>query len=182
VKALTLKNLRLVLFTEAGELVADPVPVVATIKDKKGWIPVTVSLSRFKGAQGAKTVRAVGIFADQSDKFYLGQLRLIVDHSPPRVSVKANPGVARTKELVDFTTDLSGGAIEPKTSWNFGDTGGNEAQAFGSHVKYIYRKPGDYLATATVTDKAGVRKPVTATTGVHVEEAEKKDESGSEEK
>jgi hypothetical protein len=179
VKALTLRALRLVLFTDAGELVADPVPVVATTKDKRGWIPVTVSLSQFKGTREAKTVRAVGIFADQSDKFYLGQMSLMIDHTPPKIAVKANPGVARTKELIDFTTELSGGPVDARVSWNFGDANEGEAQAFGSHVKYIYQKPGDYLVTCTVSDKAGVRKPVTASTGIHVEEALKA-ESGQE--
>jgi hypothetical protein len=168
-KALTLQSLRLVLFTDEGMMVAEPVRVATTVKDKRGWYPVSAALAQFRGAKGAKSVGAVGIFADQSDVFYLGQVRLIVDHTPPRVALKAEPAVARTDELVDLTADLSGGPVDPEISWNFGDSGQTGPQAFGPHVKCLYKKPGDYVITCTVTDRAGVHTPVVQTTGVHVE-------------
>jgi hypothetical protein len=174
VKALTLHNLRLVLFTDQGQLIGDPVAVTATSKDKRGWIPVSAALARFTGAKGARELRAVGIFADRSDTFYLGQVRLIVDRTPVKVGVHAKPGVARPDELVDLTTELSGGPVDDaQVSWSFGEGGQEQGQAFGSHVKYIYKKPGDYIVTATVRDKAGVRPPATGSAGVHIEETPK---------
>lgn len=164
------------LFTDRGEIVADPVPAGVLAKDKRGWLPVTVPLSRFQGEKGATLLRAVGIFADQSDTFYLGQVRLTVDHTPVRAAVKADPGVARTDELISFSTEITGGASDPEVAWNFGDSGKREPQAVGPKVKYIYKKPGDYIVTATVTDRAGVQPPVTESTGVHVEEVKKAQE------
>jgi hypothetical protein len=170
VKALTMKNMRIVLFTDQGQLVADPVPVIATTKDKRGWIPVNAALARFSGTKGARELRAVGLFSDQTDKFYLGQLRLIVDHTPVKVTVKANPGMGRTDTLVDFTTELSGGPVDdPQVVWSFGEGEKGQEQAFGTHVKYVYKKPGDFIVTATVKDKAGVRAPATGSAGVHIE-------------
>ena len=174
VKALTMKNMRIVLFTEQGQLVADPVPVIATTKDKRGWVPVNVALARFSGAKGARELRAVGLFSDQTDRFYLGQLRLIVDHTPIKVTVKANPGMARTDQLVDFTTELTGGPVDdPQIAWSFGEGEKGQEQAFGTHVKYVYKKSGDFIVTATVKDKAGVRAPASGSAGVHIEETPK---------
>jgi hypothetical protein len=174
-KALTLENLRLVFFTDQGVLVADPVRVGLQAKDKRGWIPVSVSLARFQGPEGAKSLRAVGLFAEQSDTFYLGQMRLLIDRTPVRVALKAEPAVARTGEVIAFSADLTGGPVDPLISWDFGE-GESEAlreQAVGAKVKYVYKKPGDYLVTCTVTDRAGARPPVKQTTGVHIEEAKK---------
>jgi hypothetical protein len=173
-KALTIKNMRIVLFTDQGQLIADPVPVIATTKDRRGWIPVSVVLARFSGPKGAREIRAVGLFGDQTDKLYLGQLRLIIDHTPVKVAVKANPGVARTDQLVDFTTELTGGPVDdPQVAWSFGEGEKGQQQAFGTHVRYVYKKPGDFIVTATVKNKAGARAPASGSTGVHIEAAAK---------
>lgn len=171
-KALTVRNLRLVLFTDAGQMIAHAVPVGVMPKDERGWLPVTVALSQMKGASGAKQVRAVGIFADESDVFYLGRVRLLADSKPVEVTVKAEPLFARTDEVVTFEASLRGGAVDPRISWDFDKGDGVKQEALGKEVKYVYKTPGDYLITCTVTDKAGVRAPATATVGIRVEGSE----------
>jgi len=172
-KALTTKNLRLVLFTDEGVIVADPVAIGLQAKDKRGWLPVSVSLARFKGPEGAKQLRAVGLFSEQSDVFYLGQLRLLVDRTPVRAAVKAEPAITRTGQVIDFSVELSGGPVDPQISWDFGESDEVKQQAVGARVKYVYKKAGDYLVTCTVADRGGVRGPLKASSGVHIEEAPK---------
>jgi len=172
-KALTLQNLRVVLFTDQGVLVADPVPVGLQGKDKRGWLPVSVPIIQFKGAQGAKSINAVGLFADESDTFYLGQIRLVVDRTPPELKLAATPQIARTKQVVSFSAELLGGAMDPLYTWDFGESDRAQQQAVGRKVKYIFKDPGDYVVTCTATDRGGVRQPVAKTTGVHVEEPPK---------
>ncbi len=168
-KQFTARNLRLVLFTDKGQLVADDVPVGIFPKDERGWTPVTVSLAQLKGPQGATQVRAVGIFSDESEVFYLGRVRLIEDNRPVDVTVKAEPLFARPDQVITFTASLRGGPVAPIISWDFDKSDGIQQQAFGPEVKYLYKKPGDYQITCTVTDKAKVRAPASATVGIKVE-------------
>ena len=169
-KRFTVRNLRLVLFTDEGMLIADSVPIGEMAKDEKGWTPVSVPLSKLKGPHGAKQVRAVGIFANESDVFYLGRVRLLRDSKPVELTVKAEPLYARPKQVIQFEATLRGGTVDPQISWDFDKQDGVQQQALGKTVKFVYKKPGDYLVTCTVTDKAGVRTPVTKVVGIKVEE------------
>jgi hypothetical protein len=168
-KAFTARNLRIVLFTDKGQLVADDVPVGVFPKDERGWTPVAVSLAQLKGPRGATQVRAVGIFSDQSEVFFLGRIRLIEDKRPVEVTVKAEPLFAKPDQVITFTASLRGGPVAPTISWDFDKSDGIQQQAFGLQVKYLYKTPGDYQVTCTVTDRAKVRPPATATVGIKVE-------------
>jgi len=168
-KAFSLHNLRIVLFTDRGMIVADPVPVGLLPKDNRGWTPVAVPLSQFQGVQDATTVRAVGIFADESDVFYLGRARLIIDHTPVDVTAKAEPSITLPDQLITLSAELRGGPIVPRISWDFDQSDGIQEQALGPSVKCLYKKPGDYLVTCTVTDRAGVRSPVVKAVGIRIE-------------
>jgi len=164
-----LRHVRVVLFTDAGAMIADGVPVDGSIKDARGWIPVSIALSDFRGAPGSQKVRAVGIFADESDVLYVGRVSLLVDRSVVRATLKAIPSVARVGEMIEFSVTLKGGPIRPLISWDFDRADGIQREAVGGKVKYVYKSPGDYLATCTITDKAGVRAQMTEQIGVHVE-------------
>jgi len=170
--AFTLHNLRLVLFTDQGVMVADPVTVGLMPNDERGWVPVSVPLSSFRGAEDANNVHAVGVFADESDVFYLGRVSLIVDHTAVRATVTAEPGITQVNQLIEFSASLRGGTIDPKISWDFDDDDGLQEEAFGPKVRYVYHEPGDYLVTCTVTDRSGARLPIVESTGVHIEDAE----------
>jgi PKD repeat protein len=72
--------------------------------------------------------------------------------------------------VIQFEATLRGGTVDPQISWDFDKQDGVQQQALGKSVKFVYKKPGDYLVTCTVTDKAGVRTPVTKVVGIKVEE------------
>ncbi|MBN1457982.1 MAG: PKD domain-containing protein [Armatimonadetes bacterium] len=171
-KTFTARNVRLVLFTDKGQLVADAVPIGVLPKDEKGWVPVAVSLAAMKGATDATQVRAVGVFTDESEVFYLGRVRLLVDNRPVEVTAKAEPLFTLPGQVVEFEASLRGGLIEPNFSWDFDRRDGIQAQALGEKVKFVFKEPGDYIITCTVTDKAGVQSPSKDEVGVKVEEVE----------
>jgi len=168
-KALTARNLRLVLFTDKGMLVADAVPIGFEPRDERGWAPVTVPLAGFKGPKDATQVRAVAVFADESEVFYLGRIRLIEDKRPVEPTITAEPLFANLNQLVAFSVSLRGGPVDPIISWDFDKSNGIQKQAFGHEVKWLYKNPGDYMVTCTITDKAKVRAPATATVGIRAE-------------
>jgi hypothetical protein len=168
-KAFTARNLRLVLFTDKGMLVADAVPIGFGPRDERGWVPVTVPLTELKGAAGATQVRAVGIFSLESDIFYLGRVRLIEDKRPVEATVKAEPLFAQVNQVITCTVTLRGGPVDPLISWDFDKADGIQQQALGPEVRYLYKKPGDYLITCTITDKSKVRPPATDVIGIKVE-------------
>ncbi len=169
-KVFTMRSLRLVLFTDRGMMiVAENVPVGALAEDKRGWTPVAVPLSRFQGVEEATTVHAVGVFADESDVFYLGRIGLLVDRTPVEIAVEASPLMARPDEIIDFSASLRGGPINPFITWDFDKSNGIQEQAIGAEVQYLYKAPGDYLVTCTVSDRDGVRSPVKKGIGIKVE-------------
>jgi hypothetical protein len=168
-KVFTARNLRLVLFTDEGMVEASAVPVVGASRDKRGWVPVRAALSEMAGAEGAAEVRAVGVFTDESEVFYLGRVSIVADSKPVEVTVKAEPLFARPRAVITFSASLRGGLVDPKTSWDFDQRDGIQRQALGREVKFLYDEPGDYLVTCTVTDKSGLREAATAEVGIRVE-------------
>jgi len=168
-KAFTLTRVRVTLFTDAGPLTTDSAPVATMEKDKRGWLAVMVPLSKFAGIAEAKAVSAIGIYADQADVFYLAQVRLVIDHTAVRTMVKAEPSITVINRVVEFTAEVSGGAIDPECSWDFDNSDGIQKQAVGSKAKFIFKKSGDYMVTCTIADRAGVREPLVKMIGVHVE-------------
>lgn len=170
--AFTARHLRVVLFTDAGMMIGESTPIGVLPKDDHGWLPVVLALSQLKGAEGAATVRAVGVFADQAEVFYLGRVSLLVDRRPVEVTVNAEPLFTRTNRIVEFTASLRGGAIHPEFSWDFDDRDGIQKQALGDSVKYMFKEPGNYLVTCTATDRSGARSPIAETVGIRVEGTE----------
>jgi hypothetical protein len=157
------------LFTDKGMLVADAVPIGFESRDERGWAPVNVSLGEFKGPKDATQIRAVGLFADQSEVFYLGRMRLIEDRRPVEATVTAEPLFARGNQVIAFSVALLGGPVDPVISWDFDKSNGIQQQAFGRQVKWLYRNPGEYQVTCTISDRAKVRAPASATVGIRVE-------------
>jgi len=163
------RNMRLVLFTDKGQMIADAVPIMVDERDERGWVPVTAPLASLRGSEGATQVRAVGVFTDEAEIFYLGRVRLIADKRPAEVSVVATPQFARPNQIVEFRAKLRGGVIDPLITWDFDKTDGITDQAIGREVKFVYKEAGNYMATCRVTDKAGIREEVTANVGIRVE-------------
>ena len=163
------RSLRLVLFTDKGSMVANDVPIAQTVKDGRGWYRVYYPLSRFTGATGATTLRAVGLFADESEAFYLGQIRLVIDRTQVKSTLKAEPAITQTGKVVEFSVGLTGGNIDPDIAWDFDEADGVRKQAVGDNVKYVFKKPGDYVVTAVIEDRSGVQEPMRKKIGVRVE-------------
>lgn len=99
----------------------------------------------------------------------LRRYRFIGDaNTPPRVSVQAAPEAGPAPLLVSFRSDGTSDADGQEISyeWDFGDG----ERSSERHPQHIYRRPGTFTATLTVTELsqpfASVRKSLTIRTGV----------------
>ena len=152
-------------------MIANGVPVEQTLKDERGWHRVAYPLTRFAGDAGAGRLEAVGIFTDEQEEFYLGQVRLVIDKTAVKSAIKAEPAITQTGKVVEFSVDLTGGNIDPDVAWDFDESDGVKRQAVGPKVKCVYKQPGDYIATAVVEDRSGVQDPVRKKIGIRVQQA-----------
>jgi hypothetical protein len=159
------------LFTDKGQLVANEVPISESLKGERGWYRIAYPLSRFTGVGEASRLDGVGVFADEQETLYLGQVRLVIDKTAVKSTLKAEPAITQTGKVVDFTVGLSGGNIDPEIAWDFNESDGVKRQAVGDKVKYVFKEPGDYIVTAVVQDRYGVQEPIRKQIGVRVEKA-----------
>jgi len=173
------RNLRLVLYTDKGVMIANEVPLEQAVKDDRGWYRVSWPLTRFSPAEGATQLQALGFFSDEADTFYLGQVRLLVDHQAVKATLKAEPSIATTARVIGFSIELTGGQIDPDIAWDFNDADGIQRQAVGPKVKYLCKQPGDYVVTATITDRSGLQPEIKKTIGIRVEKATAAEEAAT---
>ncbi len=169
-----LKRLRIVLLTDKGELIADGWPLYPGTLGSGGWRKVAIPLSVFKSSlleKGAK-LQEVRIFADKADVFYVGQIRVVVDDTPLRVKVTAEPNSAKPLERIRFHAEVDSGDASTLVSWDFDDRDGIQTDAQGARVEWIYQTPGSYVVTCTVSDVYGSRGQEKATLKVRVSAAE----------
>ncbi len=81
----------------------------------------------------------------------------------PKAVISA-PAQANTGERVSFDGSQSQPGTSPiaRYDWDFGD--GNKGS--GAVVRYVYRNPGDYMVTLTITDQDGLTDTAPAQIGI----------------
>lgn len=172
-----IKTIRL-LFTLADGRQADILRPIPTADKGADWIDLDVPLSvlKFSGkaapdAAPGMLLKSVTAGGDIFGEFYVGRIRLL-DDSAPIANASAGPEQnVRQGQLVGLHGSADGGASMLKYTWNFGTTAGQEQQAEGQDVATQFPQAQgnkDYTVTLTVSDLDGIKKPVTATTVIHV--------------
>jgi hypothetical protein len=162
------QKLRIMLQTDKGFAVAEPVSFTPGTKDERGWTYVAVAMSMFKG-QVSENVSRLMIFTDRPDVFYVSQIRLkLLKLEPIRVNVSSDPVVAKPGQIVKLTAQVEAGPTGYLVTWDFDDRDGIRVDAAGENVIARYGQPGEYVVTCTVTDLSGARPPVESTIGVRV--------------
>lgn len=79
--------------------------------------------------------------------------------APPTARLSLTSAHPATGEPIGFSASRSSAGSGPLSySWNFGD---GSAPASGAAPRHIYRKPGGYTVTLTVTDRSGLRSSAT---------------------
>jgi hypothetical protein len=162
------KKMRVMLQTDKGFAVAEPVSFTPGTRDERGWTYVAVPISMFKG-QLSENVRRLMIFTDRPDVFYVSQIRLrLLKLGPISANVWSDPVVAKPGQIVNLTAQVDAGPTSYLVTWDFDDRDGVGVDAAGDSVIARYSKAGEYMVTYTVRDLIGVRPPVVGTIQVRV--------------
>jgi hypothetical protein len=168
--AFLLKRLRVVLVTDKGEMVVQGWPAGHGDLPSGVWARVTIPLSVFKSSsvEPANLLQGLQIFADRADIFYLGQISLLIDSAPLRLTASAKPAKAKVGKKISFKAEVGSGAAAARVLWDFDNRNGIQIDAQGTEVQWIFNGPGTYVVTAIASDVFGTKEPATATVSVAV--------------
>lgn len=163
----TLANLRVVLLTNTDKQLEFLMPL-ASGRDDNNWRLLHIPVSGIPGLEANDTqIKAMRVFGDVPSTFYLGQVRVLIDATPITIDPISEKVVPR-RESYRYTVTAHAGATPLKYSWDFDEADGIQEEGTGRTVVHAYPKAGDYIASVTVSDLYGLKKPAVLKFKVHV--------------
>lgn len=154
-----LKSFRIVLFCEDGLLVSEDFPFQMQTLMGERWYSVAIPFNTFKG-KASGVVKRMLICTNSPQTIYIGQISVVVDNTPITVSVPSKNMTVRVNTPVRFYAIGSAGLSSLRYTWDFDDSNGIQEESIGQVVFYTFQKAGTFNVTVTVSDFAGVKKPV----------------------
>lgn len=144
--------------------------------NEDGWMNISFPLAVIKRGLEMTDfkVKRIAVCGDGTEVFRIGEIFTDFDTSPLSASIESGEDkeVARN-DKVSFTGYCNAGASAVKYSWDFDASDGIQEEGLGEIVYHRFRKATDkqpYIVTLTVSDTYGIKKPVTATIAVKVNE------------
>lgn len=154
-----LKSFRIVLFCEDGLLVSEDFPFEMQTMMGERWYSVAIPFNTFKG-KGNGVVKRMLICTNSPQTIYIGQISIAVDDTPITVAVPSKSMTVRVNTMVQFYAIGRAGLSSLRYTWDFDDSNGIQEESIGQVVFHSFPKQGTYTVTVTVSDLAGVKKPV----------------------
>lgn len=135
--------------------------------DDQGWYKISIPFKALglKAGDSFKLSKIL-MFTDIYDTMFVGEIGTIRDDSPIIINTAGDDQVIAAYDNVIFQAEADGGAATLHYSWNFGDQDPSGEDASGSLVSHQYKKgtgDGFYTVKLTVSDVWGVKKPVSTT-------------------
>ena len=167
------QRMRVQLVFDGGTAVAEDYPLIRFATSEPGWVQIAIPFALFKGAPHLSSYRLqeIRLFGDAPDTFFIGQINTVTDNDPIAVEPLEEQVVA-VNDRVDFVGQAEGGLSGLKFSWDFDKSDGVQEDSVGPRASHTYTKASPdnrpYVVTLTVTDIAGVKKPVSVETTVEV--------------
>jgi len=154
-----LKSFRIVLICEDGLLVSENFPFDMQMVMGERFYSVAIPFNTFKG-NGNGRVKRMLIFTNSPQTIYIGQISVIIDDTPITVVVPSKSIAARVNTYIQFSALAQAGVSSLRYTWDFDDSNGIQEEAIGRVVFHSFTKTGTFNVTVTVSDLAGVKKPV----------------------
>lgn len=165
------KRVQVILCFDGGQATECQVELNAFKVSEDGWMNVSFPFAALKGKLNPPTynLKRLAITGDGSETFYVGEIHVMRDNTPLQADAGEEKEVGRNYNVV-FHASAQTGVSAVKYSWDFDDQNGIQEEAVGDVVYHKYLKAGDFIATLTVSDIFGLKKPVTSTVRVLVNE------------
>jgi hypothetical protein len=161
-----LANLRVVLMTTDNQPLEFLLPLETATEDKY-WKLLDIPVAMIPGIKPDTQIKAIQLFGDQPETFYLGQIRVVIDATP--ISVDPIMGKVFPKnESYQFIGKASAGYTPLRYSWDWDVSDGIQDDGEGRVISHAYHKSGDFTAALTVSDVYGIKAPVTVKFSVNV--------------
>ncbi len=164
-------TVRFVFVSDEGKSVEVEEPT-NPLDPEDNWCRVAVPLAKFKSVSengNEFKLKRLLIFTDLPNTFYLGEIKLVTDKSPIKVDALPSQVVVVYDEVI-LQAKADGGVASLSYSWDFDASNGIQEELTGPIGRYVYTKGGEYTVTLTVKDVDGIKKPVTVTTKISVNE------------
>lgn len=173
------KHVRIVFYLERGAVGVDQWKVDFEDVDDKGWTTVDVPFSAMKASPGASgRVKRLLVAGDAFTSFWVGQIKLVVDHGPLSVRVLANGQPAHGAKLkidedIEFVADVDYGVADVLVLWDFDENDNTDERVTdektrGLRVKRKFTTPDEFKVTVTVIDLRNKKPPLTVQVDVRV--------------
>lgn len=158
-------NLRITFFTQQGIATLD-IPVEKFYPQTEinaSWRRIAIPLNSFTGTTlPAGNLERLLISADSPSDFLLGRIAFVRDVSRLQLRISSLPNQVRVGEAISFFAHVEADLTPYNISWDFGAHQQASIDATGESATFHYPVPGTYTVTATVTDRYGIKEPVTA--------------------
>ncbi len=156
------KMIRVIITTTDGKKSEAYIPTnTSSSAGERGWRTVSVPLQAISGFDRTnKVINQIGLSADTTTTFYVGDLRVVSDSTPIRAEITPKSFNRELGAEMIFGARGEGGSSILKYTWDFDDTDGSDenVDSEGQYVKRKFRKAGSYTITLTVSDYFGLKE------------------------
>ena len=126
-----------------------------------GWREAAIPLQGIDGFDKTnKIIREIAFSGDVTATFYIADIKVIDDTTKIEGDVNADRLNLALGDEVQLVANGWGGATPLKYTWDFDEADGIQVDAEGQVVKHKFRKAGEYMVTATIGDRYGMKPGV----------------------
>lgn len=165
----TIRNVRVVIVTTDGKRSEAFIPVTSNTGKLSDFKAIAVPLQGISGFDKTnKIIKEVAISGDAVSTYYVGDIGVYNDPTPIMADIVASSTNLALNEEISLYAVGNGGSSVLVYSWDFDASDGIQTDTEGSYIKRKFRKPGKFTITLTVSDKYGLKAPVTKTVDIEV--------------
>lgn len=165
------RRVQVMLFFEGGRSTECQVEVNAFKLAEGGWMNVSFPFAALREHLELPAYRLtrIVISGDGTETFHVGEIRIVRDTAPLEANADEDKESARYYSIL-FRGTAQTGASAVRYTWDFDKRNGIQEEAVGDIVYHRYPNAGDYVATLTVSDVFGLKKPSVSTVNVTINE------------
>lgn len=165
----TIRNIRVIVVTTDGKRSEAFIPVTSNTGRLSDFRAIAVPLQAISGFDKTnKIVKEIMISGDAVSTYYVGDIGVYNDPTPIMADIIASSTNLALNEEITLQGVANGGSSVLVYSWDFDSSDGIQTDAEGPFIRRKFRKPGKYTVTLTVSDKYGLKAPVTKTVDIEV--------------